>query len=94
MTKDLQQLESFVMILKGEIEKNKTKEEDSKLTRTSSEDFCAICYSEAIDTTFKPCGHRSCSQCIKRHLLNNQNCFFCNAKITDVVADNKLPKME
>ena len=43
---------------------------------------CSICYTEELDTQFVPCGHTSCRRCIDRHLLNNTNCFFCNALVS------------
>jgi len=45
---------------------------------------CSICYTEELDTQFVPCGHTSCRRCIDRHLLNNTNCFFCNALVVSV----------
>lgn len=47
----------------------------------TDEDTCTICYSAMADTAFLPCGHRSCHQCISRHLLNNKRCFFCNMDV-------------
>jgi len=47
----------------------------------ADEDTCTICYSATVDTSFLPCGHRSCHQCISRHLLNNKRCFFCNKDV-------------
>eukprot|EP00741_Cyanophora_paradoxa_P016509 tig00020927_g15940.t1 len=48
---------------------------------------CSICYASPEDTSFEPCGHRSCHRCIQRHLLNAKRCFFCNAEITAVRDD-------
>jgi len=73
------------------VDEKKQKEEEgqsSSLKRTNSEDFCSICCSESIDTTFIPCNHRSCHKCIERRLLDSPNCFFCNAKIAKIVRDN------
>lgn len=50
------------------------------------DNLCAICCAYPVDTLFEPCHHSSCLKCIKRHLLNSDKCFFCNAKITSTVA--------
>eukprot|EP01065_Artemidia_motanka_P049385 TRINITY_DN8165_c0_g3_i1.p1 TRINITY_DN8165_c0_g3~~TRINITY_DN8165_c0_g3_i1.p1 ORF type:complete len:1324 (+),score=428.78 TRINITY_DN8165_c0_g3_i1:88-3972(+) len=48
------------------------------------EDMCPICVSVKNDAKFKPCGHVSCNDCVQRHLLNSNKCFFCNAAIESV----------
>lgn len=48
------------------------------------DNLCSICYAYPLNATFSPCQHRSCTGCIKRHLLNSQKCFFCNAEIGSV----------
>jgi len=57
-------------------------------------EVCTICYTEELDTKFVPCGHTSCRRCVTRHLLNNTNCFFCNAVILnhlDFIAEPQEP---
>jgi hypothetical protein len=53
----------------------------------SGQEECPICYANPVNTTFEPCGHRSCQSCIDRHLLNNTACFFCKAKIESTRRD-------
>lgn len=77
-------LNSFLTTLQSDF--SNRKEEDS-LNRSESGEFCSICYSAPIDTTFEPCNHRSCNLCIQRHLLNNTKCFFCNAEIKNVIKE-------
>ena len=45
-------------------EKEEVKEEDY------AETLCSICYNVDMDSKYVPCGHTSCSKCIKVHLLN------------------------
>lgn len=52
----------------------------------SGQEECPICYANPVNTTFIPCNHRSCNDCIERHLLNNKQCFFCKA---DIVATRR-----
>jgi Kip1 ubiquitination-promoting complex protein 1 len=60
-------------------------------TPCSDDDLCTICYAFPISVIFKPCNHTSCRACIDRHLLNNRNCFFCKAMISQVVTtDGKV----
>ena len=49
-----------------------------------NEDFCPICCAKAISVVFHPCGHSTCKECITRHLMNGENCFFCNQKVVKV----------
>jgi Kip1 ubiquitination-promoting complex protein 1 len=56
-------------------------QEKKGLKRVDSLEVCPICYADAMDTRFQPCGHTSCADCITRHLLNSKRCFFCNAEI-------------
>eukprot|EP00252_Welwitschia_mirabilis_P021316 TRINITY_DN5440_c0_g1_i1.p1 TRINITY_DN5440_c0_g1~~TRINITY_DN5440_c0_g1_i1.p1 ORF type:complete len:1320 (-),score=231.72 TRINITY_DN5440_c0_g1_i1:184-4143(-) len=77
----LWELKSFLQKL------NTLSQEDVRVPIPDQEDdeeVCCICYSSKIDTIFVPCNHQSCLQCISRHLLNNQRCFFCNAVVTEV----------
>ncbi len=70
----------------------KSKEElEGALKRVDSEEFCPICYSAPIDTSFVPCQHRSCNSCIRRHLLSSVKCFFCNAELASIKPDNAEP---
>merc|ERR1711991_814315 len=55
----------------------------------AADELCPICYVARIDTTFEPCGHRSCHQCIARSLLNSDLCFFCKAPITGRSRDGR-----
>jgi len=48
------------------------------------ETMCPICCSRPTDRVFRPCEHRSCVECVTRHLLNCKKCFFCNAEIVSV----------
>jgi len=59
-------------------------EKDGKVVL--QDDICSICCSEEPDTEFVPCGHTSCRRCISRHLMNNTNCFFCNAVVEETKA--------
>ncbi len=61
-----------------------TKEKENLMKTSASAEFCPICYAAAIDTQFVPCGHNSCHTCIKRHLLNSNKCFYCNAPIEKI----------
>eukprot|EP01134_Creolimax_fragrantissima_P002469 CFRG2469T1 len=45
---------------------------------------CSICYTFPLNTTFLPCRHQSCQQCITRHLLNSRACFFCKDEIETI----------
>ncbi|KAL4578054.1 hypothetical protein LXL04_014169 [Taraxacum kok-saghyz] len=56
----------------------------------SDENVCCICYSCEADAKFVPCTHVSCLGCIKRHLINCERCFFCNATVFEVVENEKL----
>ncbi|PIN13800.1 putative E3 ubiquitin ligase [Handroanthus impetiginosus] len=47
--------------------------------------LCCICYTNRADARFTPCSHVSCYNCITRHLLNCQRCFFCNTTVVEVV---------
>ncbi|XP_057860928.2 E3 ubiquitin-protein ligase RKP isoform X2 [Cryptomeria japonica] len=73
--------------LKRFLENLKTKSETNRQTPNSNredEDIdCCICYANEVDTLFVPCNHKSCRQCISRHLLNNQRCFFCNSAVSE-----------
>jgi Kip1 ubiquitination-promoting complex protein 1 len=51
------------------------------------DNVCTICYAYPLTAMFVPCNHRSCTACIKRHLMNDTKCFFCNALIGSVVYD-------
>ena len=62
-------------------EKYAAKEVATKDNDDDDENLCSICYGYDIDTVFIPCNHRSCNQCITRHLLDNKKCFFCNTEI-------------
>eukprot|EP00163_Fabomonas_tropica_P001060 TRINITY_DN107_c2_g1_i2.p1 TRINITY_DN107_c2_g1~~TRINITY_DN107_c2_g1_i2.p1 ORF type:complete len:369 (+),score=68.19 TRINITY_DN107_c2_g1_i2:160-1107(+) len=61
---------------------------DNDSDSSLSDSLCTICYHNNADTTFVPCGHESCQQCISRHLLNDKTCFFCKA---DVVSTQIQP---
>ena len=67
------------------------KDADSRSQREmllrSGQEECPICYSNPVNTTFIPCNHRSCNECIERHLLNNKQCFFCKADIVAIRRD-------
>jgi len=81
----LEILKEFIAELQAESSKADDKQ---SLTRSDSSDFCSICCSAPVDTRFEPCHHRSCYKCIKRHLLNNKKCFFCNTPITNIILES------
>eukprot|EP01018_Ginkgo_biloba_P039209 Gb_19146 [translate_table: standard] len=74
--------------LKRFVENLRVKSEAQRETGNSNtedeEETCCICYACEADTLFLPCNHKSCIQCISRHLLNNQRCFFCNSIVSEV----------
>eukprot|EP00252_Welwitschia_mirabilis_P001548 TRINITY_DN11422_c0_g1_i1.p1 TRINITY_DN11422_c0_g1~~TRINITY_DN11422_c0_g1_i1.p1 ORF type:complete len:749 (-),score=140.82 TRINITY_DN11422_c0_g1_i1:63-2258(-) len=85
-----------LMDLKRFVEELKAFSKDKRSTPIfdgeNDDEICCICYASKIDTMFVPCNHRSCLQCISRHLLNNQRCFFCNSVVTEVCpVSNFLP---
>ena len=51
---------------------------------------CAICATNVVDTSFSPCGHSSCGTCIRRHIVTQAKCFFCNKPI-DALVDVSAP---
>jgi len=62
-----------------------------RLTRQTSVSLvneCTICARNETDTTFAPCGHSSCYECISRHLESSREktCFICRQ-----VVDRLLP---
>lgn len=69
------------------------------LAMMDREEACTICYACEVDTIFLPCKHKSCQRCISRHLLNSQQCFFCNSTIiklsfmlpTPAIEDGECP---
>jgi len=72
---DLPRLQKFMDSLREKYDARVTAMDEDE----DEDNLCSICYSNKLDTTFVPCGHRSCKQCISRHLLEHKNCFFCNA---------------
>ncbi|XP_022196553.1 E3 ubiquitin-protein ligase RNF123 isoform X2 [Nilaparvata lugens] len=59
----------------------------NKLSLAKEEDedtLCSICYAYPTTATFHPCEHVSCRLCIKHHLMNNKDCFFCKTIIKKV----------
>jgi len=85
MRNSLKILGNFVEDLEREMQSQTKKEEEAaKRADDSEEELCSICCSAELDTKFEPCGHRSCNRCIKRHMLNNPKCFFCNAHIDSI----------
>ncbi|RZF38962.1 hypothetical protein LSTR_LSTR003705 [Laodelphax striatellus] len=55
------------------------------LAKEEDEDaLCSICYAYPTTATFHPCEHLSCRLCIKHHLMNNKDCFFCKTIIKKV----------
>lgn len=85
---EMLELNTFVSKLK---QQNSTLTNSTEVTVTSSEDSCPICCANIISVVFTPCGHTTCKDCITRHLLNSENCFFCNQKV-DKVQDIKKNK--
>ena len=49
------------------------------------EDLCPICCAAPPAAKFVPCGHRSCLRCIRRHVQNDSQCFFCKTPLTGIV---------
>ncbi|XP_015186457.1 PREDICTED: E3 ubiquitin-protein ligase RNF123-like isoform X2 [Polistes dominula] len=64
---------------------------DSK-NLSDDENICTICYANPKDSKFIPCGHMTCHLCINHHILNKKECFFCKAKINQVVNINDTPE--
>ncbi|KAM0976304.1 hypothetical protein FF1_019288 [Malus domestica] len=78
----LAQLENFLSLLS----RSQSQENTICEGETDGDDgMCCICYAREADAQFSPCSHRSCYGCITRHLLNCHRCFFCNARVMDVV---------
>ncbi|CUG75666.1 zinc finger protein, putative, partial [Bodo saltans] len=47
------------------------------------EGTCLICMIRDADTSFSPCGHVSCMDCINRHISSGSGkCFWCNVTVT------------
>ena len=78
---EIQELDRFVTLLK---QQDATLMNSSELFVHSSEDSCPICCAKHISVVFSPCGHTTCKECITRHLLNSESCFFCNQKVVKV----------
>ena len=60
--------------------------EEKSTDSVKEEDLCPICYTEPVDTLFKPCGHRSCGVCIRRQLTVKSICFLCNQVVDSLEA--------
>eukprot|EP00743_Colponemidia_sp_Colp-15_P003211 GILK01003470.1.p1 GENE.GILK01003470.1~~GILK01003470.1.p1 ORF type:complete len:1178 (+),score=186.27 GILK01003470.1:64-3597(+) len=86
-------LKEFVTELKETVRRRVEVESNSSASAQAEgvpeEELCSICYSMPHDTSFIPCGHRSCNLCVRRHLLNSTRCFFCNAEIETTKQDPK-----
>ena len=50
--------------------------------------LCTICYASVANVSFEPCAHRSCEECITRHLMNSKACFFCKETVQKVIEDS------
>ncbi|XP_065910062.1 E3 ubiquitin-protein ligase RNF123-like isoform X2 [Dysidea avara] len=78
---EVKKLERFIARIK---EASNSKDFTSATSQDSGEDTCSICCAYPLSVQFVPCKHQSCRDCITRHLLNNNKCFFCQAPIQDV----------
>src|SRR4051812_4036897 len=69
---DIARFQSVIALIEQETERRRSEKltRSTELSHSESSEFCPICYSAPIDTTFVPCHHRSCHMCIQRHLLN------------------------
>jgi len=85
MNEQLLGLSKFVEDLEKEV--HKERDDQNEIARSSSAEFCSICYAAPIDTRFEPCKHQSCNRCIKRHLLNSNKCFYCNTEIESITLE-------
>nr|XP_032822269.1 E3 ubiquitin-protein ligase RNF123 isoform X1 [Petromyzon marinus]XP_032822271.1 E3 ubiquitin-protein ligase RNF123 isoform X2 [Petromyzon marinus] len=70
---------------------DETKQAAAAAMPTDEEDLCPICYAHPISALFQPCTHKSCMACIRQHLMNNKECFFCKTPVTAVEAYTKTP---
>ena len=80
-------LEIHLPMLYLVLDKLKLKYESKSNDSNDEEDddnLCSICYAYPIDTYFIPCNHKSCNQCISRHLLDKKTCFFCNTPVEKI----------
>lgn len=84
----IEKLKEFVNDLEKEIMKWRVKKEQQNESTLSEEELCPICFSAPLDTTFVPCGHKSCNRCISLHLLNKKTCFFCNSPIDSITTSS------
>jgi hypothetical protein len=80
--KQLTELSGVANTVQGDHTKDHSASSPNQEEGKEELDLCSICCDHVVDTWFVPCHHSSCSKCIKRHLLNSDKCFFCNAKIT------------
>jgi len=85
LQEDLLKLELFMQELKTTVAEYKPADSNMEVDDDSNDDLCSICYANPLDSVFLPCKHQSCSQCISRHLLDNNKCFFCKAAIQEVI---------
>ncbi|CAF0857799.1 unnamed protein product [Adineta steineri] len=91
----------FTLISQREINRSEANELDEfyhkvndtfqKLAKTTTktddndDSMCIICYSHQIQVEFRPCKHQTCLSCINTHFLTSNECFFCKARIEQVV---------
>lgn len=80
-----ERLQRLLTAVCEEKERQVRAEQRQQLVRSS--ELCTICYTVANDTTFVPCGHRSCHGCVTRSMRRNNKCFYCNQPITKLVRE-------
>ncbi|KAF5175546.1 E3 ubiquitin-protein ligase rkp [Thalictrum thalictroides] len=79
------QLEKFSSLLRSRTDSGESDNLRFSTEPEEDDNQCCICYACDADAQFEPCSHRSCFNCINRHLLNCQRCFFCNATVMRVL---------
>lgn len=72
----------------AEMEVEEVSDDPIKVALSSNElddeSLCEICFANAADTEFVPCGHCSCRVCIERQMTLEPVCFFCKSHIDEL----------
>jgi Kip1 ubiquitination-promoting complex protein 1 len=75
---EVQQLQQLLTLLSSQVLHVDAQDIDDEL-------LCSICYARVKSVAFVPCQHQSCRPCITHQMMSRNECFFCKAKIDDVV---------
>ncbi|GMR58076.1 hypothetical protein PMAYCL1PPCAC_28271, partial [Pristionchus mayeri] len=48
--------------------------------------YCTICFSQDSGplSSLIPCGHSACTECVRKSLGSNKDCFTCRGKVTEI----------